>query len=283
MDIFQTEASLAAAHLPLGLLVRTLGEATVNDGEGKEWIIEAVGTGVTLANGYVAIVHLTSTGYGVLTTEVLASGQTEVSFLGYDVSRMSFKLEGSNVDNTDLLLVIHYTITDETTIELVQSYPAGTNIHALEAREEVPLLPDPSEYILKAGDTMTGILSGIDPVSNQDLTTKEYVDSAIAAIPAGLTVTAEGSNANGYYIKYSNGLIEQWLFRSQPFPPEQTWVFPIAFTNPSSLTFTVMTYDPAEVGGVPFTAAINVFPTTTQVGITVSTDFDGEYFQAKGY
>lgn len=55
MEIFNTEADLAAASLTAGQLVRTKGSTSADDGLSVLWRIAATGTGITLANGNVAI------------------------------------------------------------------------------------------------------------------------------------------------------------------------------------------------------------------------------------
>ena len=59
-------------------------------------------------------------------TVSLLDGQTTVVFSIYQTTAASFNLNGPDVDNGRMVVGTDYSITDATTIELSQSYPAGT-------------------------------------------------------------------------------------------------------------------------------------------------------------
>ena len=61
----------------------------------------------------------------------LTAGQTTVVFATYETEGASFHLSGPNVDDARLVLGRDFIVTSSTTIQLSQSYPAGTTLQLL--------------------------------------------------------------------------------------------------------------------------------------------------------
>ena len=189
MGIFETEASLAAAYLPEGILVRTLGSITANDGLGATYYVQASGTGITLANGKVA---------AVFTEKDLSSVLDKT----YDIESAE-TLRWKNYGNS-------HTIFDASQ----STAPDGTAIDNTN-----PGSPWIGTYPNIMGWNGTSTY-GVRVASSQ------HSDGAISS---------SGSNANGYYVKYGNGLIHQWGTLAIASGQVLTHNFPIAYVTQASI------------------------------------------------
>lgn len=67
---------------------------------------------------------------GSISTELvgLISGQTTVNFSTVDATLSEFYMVGNDTDQGRLVETVNYTVTDATTIELTESYPAGSAV-----------------------------------------------------------------------------------------------------------------------------------------------------------
>lgn len=77
MKVFETVADLALANLQINQVVRTKGAAAFNDGLGGLFLIESVGSGVTIANGNIAVPQATDGSMSPMSFGAVGDGTTD--------------------------------------------------------------------------------------------------------------------------------------------------------------------------------------------------------------
>lgn len=105
---------------------------------------------------------------GVISTEqeskILGAGQTTVVFDNILVTGALIILSGPSVDSQILFSGTHYTVTATKTIELTQSYPAGTNVVAL--RNVLADRPTTEDMAIQAAITSGEVYANYDALRN---------------------------------------------------------------------------------------------------------------------
>lgn len=109
--------------------------------------------------------------------KVLADGQTTVVFDTYSTAGAAFYMTGSDIDNGRALSVNDYTLVSSTTIELGESYPAGTTI------------------ILVRGEILD--TTEVHTVETLDFQANTYAELELLVTPANRAVYCKGRTTIG--------------------------------------------------------------------------------------